>query len=122
MDELEDLLGSLREEQPPAEALDRVGPRVRTALRRRTMTRWVLAAAAVLALVVVNVPRNEEPIALPDPVRAIIPVPDLFLPAPAPAPVMLSSHRARPKPTLVDDHTLQLPSSDPNIKILWSLE
>lgn len=120
MDELELLLEGLREEAPPVEALERVGPRVRGALRRRRATRMVLAMAALLAMAVWLVPREAEPVPLPEPVKAIIAVPDLIVNVPAP--VTLSSHRAKPKARVVDEHTLQLASSNPNVVIYWSLE
>jgi hypothetical protein len=121
MDELDLLLGGLREEQPPQEALDRVKPRVERAIARRRVTQWTLAAAAALvAATLLSIPRETEPIALPEPVRAIIPVPDLILSAPAP--VTLSSHRAKqPRARSVDANTVELASTDPNIKILWSM-
>ena len=120
MDELELLLEGLREEQPPREALDRVGTRVRSALRRRRVTQFALAAAAMLAMTVWLIPREMEPVPLPEPVKAIIAVPDLILSVPAP--VTLSSHRAKPRARMVDENTMQLASSNPNVVIYWSLE
>lgn len=119
MDELELLLEGLREEKPPAEALDRVGPRFRGALRRRRMTQYVLAAALLAATIWV-IPREGAPVPLPDPVRAIIAVPDLILSVPAP--VTISSHRAKPRAKVVDENTIELASTDSKVKILWSLE
>ncbi len=124
MDELEDLLAGLRQQAPPRESLERIGPRVHAALRRRRMTRYVLAAAALLAATIWMIPREAEPVPLPDPIRPVIAVPDLILNAPAP--VMLSSHRAKPTPRprvrIVDEETIELASSNPNVKILWSME
>jgi hypothetical protein len=120
MDELELLLEGLREEQPPAEALERVGPRVRAALLRRRVTQFVLAAAALVGMTIWMMPGEMEPVPLPEPVKAIIAVPDLILTVPAP--VTLSSHRAKQRARVVDENTLQLASSDPNVVIYWSLE
>jgi len=120
MDDLDLLLTNLREEPLPQDSLNRIAPRVHQTLRRRRLTRYTLAAAFLLAATILSLPTNQTDIPLPDPGKAIIAVPDLFLPAPAPA--TLSSRRAKPKATMLDEHTVQLASTDKNVIIYWSLE
>lgn len=119
MDELELLLEGLREEQPRREAVERGAAKVYARLRRRRVTQIALGLAAMVALLLM-VPGAPEPVELPEPVKAIITVPDLIVTVPAP--VKLSSHRAKPKARMVDEHTIQLASSDPNVVIYWSME
>src|SRR5438045_3509069 len=104
MDDLDLLLGELSQEAPPAESLGRVAPRVRAAIRRRQFTQWTLAAAAMIAAVLLALPEKQADIPLPEPVQAIIAVPDLILSSPAPAPLNLSRHRAKPK--AIDETTI----------------
>ena len=120
MDELELLLGDLRSQDLPAVSMDRIAHRVKGTLMRRRYMRYTLAAAALLAVAILSVPRNIAEIPLPDPGKAIITVPDVLLSAPAPA--TLSFRRAKPKVTMADEHTLQLASTDKNILVYWSLE
>ncbi len=119
MDQLELLLSDLREEALPEDSLGRIAPRVQRTLRRRRMTRFALATAALMALCVMSLYRMPVDVPLPEPDEAIITVPDLALTIPAPA--MLSSRRAKPKAIVVGEGTLQLASTDQNIVIYWSL-
>lgn len=123
MDELDDLLTGLSQQAPPSESLARVAPRVKSTLRRRAVTRYCLAAAAMLAAGFFALPQPE---ALP-PLPA---VPDFHLPAPDFAlsksivPVPSRSRLARPqmpKAILTGEDKLKLASTDPNVVIYWSL-
>ena len=120
MDDLDLLLTNLRNEPLPEDSLNRIAPRVHQTLRRRRITRYTLAAAALLAATTLGLQTSQPDIPLPDPGKAIIAVPGLFIPVPAPA--TLSSRRAKPKATIVDEHTVQLASTDKNVVIYWSLE
>jgi hypothetical protein len=122
MDELELLLDGLRSEAPPQASLDRIAPAVHTRLLRRRLVHFALAAAASFAALTWALYPTQQAIPLPAPGQAIIAVPDLIFSAPAPAPPTLSFRRAKPKPHLVDEHTLQLASTDPKVVIYWSLE
>jgi hypothetical protein len=122
MDELELLLDGLRSEAPPQASLDRIAPGVHRRLHRRRFIQFALATAASFAALAWALYPTQQPIPLPAPGRAIIAVPDLIFSAPAPAPTTLSLRRAKLKPHLVDEHTLQLASTDPNVVIYWSLE
>ena len=116
MDDLDLLLNGLAQESPPQESLDRIRPRVRATIRRRRATGFTLAAAALIAAWQFVPPPTA--IQLPPPGVAIITAPDLIISAPS---IHLSQHR-RPKPRMLDDNTVQLASTNPNIVILWSLE
>ncbi len=120
MDDLDLLLTNLRNEPLPEDSLNRIAPRVYKTLRRRRLTSYTLAAAALLAATILSLPSSHPDVPLPDPGKAIISVPDLFMPAPAPA--TLSSRRAKPKAKMLDEHTVQLASTDSNVIIFWSLE
>jgi hypothetical protein len=120
MDDLDLLLTNLRDEPLPEDSLARIAPRVHQTLRRRRITRYTLAAAALLAATIASLPTSQPDIPLPDPGKAIISVPDLFIPVPAQP--TLSSRRAKPKATMLDEHTVQLASTDNNVIIYWSLE
>ncbi|MBM3763479.1 MAG: hypothetical protein FJW36_24995 [Acidobacteria bacterium] len=119
MDELELLLEGLRDEQPQREAVERGAAKVYSRLRRRRVTQIVLGLAPMVAAVSM-IPEAPEPVELPEPVKAIITVPDLIVTVSAP--VNLSSHRAKPKARMVDEHTIRLASSNPNVVIDWSME
>jgi hypothetical protein len=123
MDELENLLAGLAQEAPPADSLARVAPKVKSTLRRRAVTRYFLAAAAMLAAGFFAVPGA-------DPLPPLPRVPDFAIPAPdfalskTIAPVPSRSHLARPKApkaTVVAEDKLKLASTDPNVVIYWSL-
>ncbi len=120
MDELERLLADLANEAPPAESLGRVAPRVKSALRRRALTRYVLAAAAMLAAGVFAWPNAEPLPPLPRVPDFSIPAPDFAL-SKTVVPVPSRSRVVRPKATLVDGDKLKLASTDPNVVIYWSL-
>ncbi len=119
MDELDRLLKDLGNAPLPEDAVARVAPRVRATLRRRALTRYCLAAAAMLAAVVFAWPAPEAvpPPALPD---FRIPAPDFAL-SPAPPPFPSRSRVVKPLPRVVDGDKLQLASTDPNVVIYWSL-
>jgi hypothetical protein len=132
MDELDLLLKDLAAEAPPADSLARVGPKVRGALRRRAITRYCLAAAAMLAAVVFAWP-PQEAVPLPAVPDFSIPAPDFALspfglsPLTVP-PTVLSPSQSRQKPRpaqslprMVDGDKLELASTDPNVVIYWSL-
>lgn len=123
MDELDDLLTGLSQQAPPSESLARVAPRVKSTLRRRAVTRYCLAAAAMLAAGFFAIPN-------PEPLPPLPRLPDLSIPAPdfalskTIAPVPSRSHLARPKPpkaTMAGEDKLKLASTDPNVVIYWSL-
>jgi hypothetical protein len=119
MDELDLLLKDLANAPLPEESVARVAPRVRAALRRRAVTRYCLAAAAMLATVVFAWPEPEfiPPPQMPD---FRIAAPDFALSI-APPPVPSQSRVAKPRPRVVDGDKLQLASTDPNVVIYWSL-
>lgn len=116
MDDLDLLLNDLAQEAPPQASLDRIRPRLQATLRRRRVTRFTLAAAALIAVWQLVPPPADIPLPLPG--EAIITVPDLVIDAPQ---IRLSQQR-RPKPRMLDENTVQLASTNPNIVILWSLE
>lgn len=116
MDDLDLLLNDLAQEAPPQASLDRIRPRLQATLRRRRVTRFTLAAAALIAVWQLVPPPADIPLPLPG--EAIITVPDLVIAAPQ---IRLSQQR-RPKPRMLDENTVQLASTNPNIVILWSLE
>ncbi len=119
MDELDLLLKDLAAEAPPEESLARVGPRVRRTLRMRAVTRYCLAAAAMLAAVVLAWPRAEE-VPLPKMPEFHVPAPDFAL-SKSVVPVPSRSGIARPKATLAGGDKLKLSSTDPKVVIYWSL-
>jgi hypothetical protein len=123
MDQLDNLLQDLAAEPLPADSLHRIRPRVESALRRRSLTRYCLATAAALAAFTIARWPQTDPTAipLPPPVQAIIAAPDLVL---SPAPTLPVSRRhpsPRPKPKAIDENTVQLASSNDSIVIYWSL-
>lgn len=117
MDDLDLLLSDLAQEAPPQASLDRIRPRVQATLRRRRVTGFTLAAAALIACWQLVPPPADIPLPLPG--EAIITVPDLVIAAP---PQIRLSQQRRPKPRMLDENTVQLASTNPNIIILWSLE
>ncbi len=119
MDALDELLLGVKAEQPPREALERVLPGVEGRLRRRAMGRYAFVAAAVVAGAMALWPWPEADVALPEPIRPVIAVPDLILSRPAP--VEVSRRRAKPKARMLDEHTVELASSDERVVIYWSL-
>ncbi|GAB4364887.1 MAG: hypothetical protein OHK0021_08640 [Bryobacter sp.] len=123
MDELDLLLRDMANEAPPAESLAKVGPRVRGTLRRRAVTRYCLAAAAMLATVLLAWP-SAEPVPLPKVPDFSIPAPDFALSPrifPSPSQSRMRPSRPRRMPRLVDGDKLELASTDPNVVIYWSL-
>lgn len=123
MDELDRLLEDLSEEAPPADSIARVAPRVKNTLRRRTITRYTLATAAMLAAGFFALPNPEPLPPLPRLPEFSIPAPDFAL-SKTIAPVPSRSHLARPKTpkaTMAGEDKLKLASTDPNVVIYWSL-
>lgn len=132
MDDLEVLLADLSREPAPAESLRRVAQGVESKLRRRRMIQYFLAAAAIVTVCALSLQEMErramDEIALPRAVEAVFPAPDLFFSVPPLGPpVPASVSRVRPAlkrtqaPKWVGEAMVQLPSSDPNILILWDL-
>lgn len=134
MDELEVWLGDLSRQEVPRDSLRRVSLGVQARLRKRRFGRFGLAAAALLALCFASFEELErratEEIILPQAIEAVFPAPDLVISAPA-VPAGVSSWRpqlAQPmksqwvgEASWVGEAIVQLPSSDPNVVILWDL-
>jgi hypothetical protein len=116
MDPLDGLLEELAREPLPAESLARIRPRVESAIKRRRAAWGFAAMAASLALVLWMQRPVSAPIPLPEPVQALIAVPDLVL-SPTPAPQPVSRRRFK----VIDENTVQLATTNPDIVIYWSL-
>jgi hypothetical protein len=119
MDDLDLLLGELSREAPPAGSLAQVGPRVRARLRQRAVTRYFLAAAAMLATLILAWPRP-EPVAWPGVPEFAMPAPDFAL-SKSVVPVPSRSRVERPKAAIVGGDKLKLTTNDPKVVIYWSL-
>ena len=115
MDDLDLLLNGIAQEAPPQASLDRIRPRVHATIRRRRITGFTLAAAALIAAWQLVPPPTDIPLPLPG--EAIIAVPDLVISSP-----QIRHSQKRAKPRMLDENTVQLASTNPNIVILWSLE
>lgn len=126
MDEIDVLLKDLAREEVPAESLRRVAAGVHAKLRRRRFTHWALAAAAMLAAWYVSAysvgMTPTETLKPPKAIEAAFPAPEAIIASPKLVPSVSHQWQQRSVGRVVGDGVVELPSSDPNVVILWDMK